>query len=143
MEALAGAASIIAVIQVADRILALCGKYASAVKDAKEDIGRLASEVEAFHKVLKSVNEMANSGEMKLYISQSVLGELVGTIRECKSTLDDLELQLDSGKRRKVMNRFGLRALKWPLKSKDVIKIIEALDRHKGTITLALNFDQR
>ena len=143
MEALAGAASIIAVIQVADRILALCGKYASAVKDAKEDIGRLASEVEAFHKVLKSVNEMANSGEMKLYISQSVLGELVGTIRECKSTLADLELKLDSGKGRKVMNRFGLRALKWPLKSKDVIKIIEALDRHKGTITLALNFDQR
>ena len=98
MEARAGAASIIAVIQVTDRILALCGKYCSAVKDAKEDIGRLASEVEVFHKVLKSVNGMANSGEMKLYTSQSVLGELVGMIRNVNLPLTTLSFSWILGK---------------------------------------------
>ena len=143
MEALAGVASVVAVVQAADRIITLCANYASAVKDAKEDIERLRSEVEAFHKVLKSVSEMANSGEMELHTSQSVLQELVGTITECKSLYSDLEAQLDPGKGRKMMDRFGLRALKWPLKSKDVIKVAESLNRYKGTITLALNLDQR
>jgi hypothetical protein len=68
---------------------------------------------------------------------------LAGSIKECRSALGGLETQLDRGKANKAMRRFGLRALKWPLKSKDVTKIIEGLNRHKGTIILALNLDQR
>src|SRR5437667_7137257 len=126
MAGLGEAASIIAVIQVADRVLCLCGKYASAVKDAKEDIRRLTSEIEALRKVLKSADEMGNSSAMKLYTSESMLEVLAGSIKECRSTLSDLETRLDPGKeRKKIMSRFGLRALKWPFSSKDVINIIE------------------
>ena len=143
MEGLAGAASIIAVIQVADRILTLCGNYALAVKDAKKDIERLMTEVASLDNVLKRVDGMAKSDAMNLYISHSVVKELGGTIRGCRSTLCELEAQLDPGKRHKLMSHFGIRALKWPFKSKDVINIIETLNRHKCTIILALNLDQR
>lgn len=143
MAGLGEAASIIAVIQIADRIICLCGTYATAVKDAKKDIERLAVEVEALQKVLKSADEMADSSQMKLCTSDSVLEVLAGSIEQCRSTLSELESQLDPGKERKILGRFGRRALKWPFQSKDVKKIVEALSRHKGTIILALNMDQR
>lgn len=68
MAGLGEAASIISVVQIADRVLCLCGTYAAAVKDAKKDIERLAGEVEALQKVLKSADEMTESTPMKLYI---------------------------------------------------------------------------
>ncbi|OCK76219.1 NACHT and WD40 domain protein [Lepidopterella palustris CBS 459.81] len=142
MEVVASTTSIIAVIQVADRILALCGKYALAVKDAKKDIDRLMAELVTLHKVLKRVDEMVNSEATKLYMSHPALKDLEGSIRGCRSTLYELEVKLDPGKGRKLIGRFGLRALTWPFKSKDVTKIIEALDRHQTTIILALNMDQ-
>ena len=80
MEGLAGAASIIAVIQVADRILTLCGNYALAVKDAKKDIEYLMTEVASLDNVLMRVDGMAKSDVMNLYISHSVVEELGGTI---------------------------------------------------------------
>ena len=41
------------------------------------------------------------------------------------------------------MGRLGLRALKWPFKSRDVNNTVEELTRRIGTIILALNLDQR
>ena len=143
MAGIGEVASIIAVVQVADRILCLCGKYTSDVKGAKNDIERLRSEVEALQKVLKSAGDMVDSSATEPYTTESVLEVLAGSIRECRSALGEVETQLNPGKERKIMSRFGLRALKWPFKSKDVTKIIEGLNRHKGTIILALNMDQR
>jgi hypothetical protein len=143
MEGLGGAASVIAVIQLADRILTLCGNYALSVKDAKKDIDRFTTEVGSLQSVLERVAEMAKSDAMKLYTSRSAVEGLEGIIKGCQSTLLELEVQLGPRKGHKLMSRFGLRALKWPFKSKDVTNIIEALDRHKSTIILALNLDQR
>jgi Fungal N-terminal domain of STAND proteins len=143
MEGLAGATSVIAVIQLADRILTLSGKYALSVKDAKEDIDRFTTEVGSLQSVLKGVAKMAEGDAMKLCTSHSAVEGLEGIIKRCQSTLLELESQLDPRKGHKLMSHFGLRALKWPFKSKKVINIIEALDRHKSTIVLALNLDQR
>jgi hypothetical protein len=143
MEGLGGAASVIAVIQLADRILTLCGTYALSVKDAKRDIDRFTAEVGSLQSVLERVAEMAKSDMMKLYTSHSAVEGLEGIIEGCQSTLSELEAQLDPRKGHKLMSRFGFRALKWPFKSKDVTNIIKALDRHKSTIILALNLDQR
>jgi hypothetical protein len=40
------------------------------------------------------------------------------------------------------MRSFGLRALTWPLKTKDVDKIIASLQRDQDTISAALQIDQ-
>jgi hypothetical protein len=143
MAGLGEAASIIAVIQAADRILCLCGTYASAVRDAKKDIELLAAEVEALQKVLKCADEMADASPLKLSTSESVLEGLAGSIKQCRSALGALESQLDPGNGRKILSRFGIRALKWPFKKQDVTKVIKALSRHKETIILALNMNQR
>src|SRR5438270_13477902 len=105
MAGLGEAASIIAVIQAADRILCLCGTYASAVKDAKKDIERLVGEVEALQKVLKSADEVAGSSPLKLYTSDSVSEVLAGSNEQCRSALGKLESQLNPGKEHKIMSR--------------------------------------
>jgi Fungal N-terminal domain of STAND proteins len=143
MEPLSAIASVINVVQLADRVLRLCGKYAAAVKDAKDEIGRLAHEVEALRIVLESVDEMIKDGVRKTLTPEPLLEELQGIIENCKADLEDLVVQLDSGKERRPMSCLGRRALKWPFKSKDITKIIEALDRYKGTITLALTVAAR
>ena len=140
MEPLGGAASVIAVVQISDRILSLCGKYSLAVRDAREDIRRLGSEIRALRDVMVSVDEMVQSPDaMRLHAFNS----LADTITQCLSDLNNLERRLDPGRGRKTMGRIGARALKWPFKSKDIVKVIEAVDRHKGTISLALHADQR
>src|SRR4051812_7479647 len=143
MSVVGEVASIIAVIQVADRILCLCSKYATAAKDAKKDIERLASEVEALKKVLERVGEMTGSRQMKLGASDSVSEVLAGSIEQCRSDLGELESQLDPGEERKILGRFVRQSLRWPFQSNTVKKTVEALSRHEMTIILALNMDQR
>jgi hypothetical protein len=139
MEALGVAASIIAVVQIAEKILTLCGKYSLGAKDAKTDIERLSNEITALRNVLTIVKDLAQGpNAAKL----PALNTLPGAIDQCSAELVDLISCLDPGKRRQLMNNLGLR-LTWPFKSEDVNKRIAALERSKATINLALNTDQR
>jgi hypothetical protein len=134
-------ASIIAAIQAADRILCLCGKYASAFKDAKKDIERLEGEVKALRKILKSAEEMPDSSPTRLYDSETVSQGLAESIEQCISALGELESQLGPVNERKTV-RLWTQALKWAFKRKDVEKIVKALVGLKVNIILALNMDQ-
>lgn len=53
MEVLGGFASIVAAIQISDRVLILCGKYVLGIKAAKGDIERFEREVKVIQDVLK------------------------------------------------------------------------------------------
>lgn len=110
------------------------------VKDAKEDIERLSSEVRALNAVIREVEDLVKSRDPS---KSSTLEQLTMEITRCSFQLEHLQNRLDPGKRRKTMSRLGLRALKWPFQSKDVNKIIEALEKSKTTISLALSVDQR
>ena len=139
------AASIIGVVQLGDRVLALCGHYVSEVRGAKQDIERFIAEVASLQNVLKQADELAQKRVLNLH-SHSLVQELADLTSGCRATLEELECELSSvnrGHMHKVMSRIGMRALKWPFKKEEVTNIIDALNRHKGTITLALNLDQR
>ncbi|KAH0559461.1 hypothetical protein GP486_004023 [Trichoglossum hirsutum] len=136
---IAEAASIIAVIQISDRVLSLCSEYASAIKNAKRDIERLANEVKAFLDVLKRVEKMAKGLDASKLLASEPVSK---AIEECSSELSGLIVRLDPGTGRRTMSRVGVRALKWPFTRKDLNKIIESLERHKGIINMALHVDQ-
>jgi len=139
MDGLSSAATVIAVIQLADRILAICGKYATAVKDAKKDVEHLSQEVKSVTEVLKKLDELLSGPNgAKLSASQ----ELRKALTDCVSELEALEDRLGLGNGRKIMRRFGLRALKWPFEREEVEKVIKNLERCKQLFTLALQADQ-
>lgn len=67
---------------------------------------------------------------------------LFSSLQQCLRELKEIKEELEPGKNRKAMNRFGMRALKWPFTSKQVEKIISRMKGYEQTFTLALQIDQ-
>lgn len=131
--------TILAVVQTSDRILSLIVKYYSGVKNAKNDIEALRTEVEAFHNVLRKIQELVPSSDAT---KLPLLASLATAIKSSSSDIENIKNKLDSNKGERTMSRVGLRALQWPFSKKEVEDHIANLERHKTTFTLALNSDQ-
>ncbi|PNY21228.1 Vegetative incompatibility protein HET-E-1 [Tolypocladium capitatum] len=108
----------------------MCLDYSKAVKNAKDDIARLRREVIALQNAANSVD--------KLLIGPS--GERLKTSQQLRSTVRDSQSHLQAVAR--GMTRFGLRALKWPFRCKEVETIVQDLGRCTQAINLALQVDQ-
>jgi hypothetical protein len=133
------AASVIAVIDLSTKVVALCSRYASDVSSAERDISRLQRESASLNKTLQNLRELLDGPHGgRLTTSRS----LCDAVQECSSEFKRLDKLLEPGTERKAMRRLGVRALKWPLKSQDVDHIIASLERQKNAVSLALNVDQ-
>ncbi|KAL4745500.1 hypothetical protein BDW72DRAFT_186578 [Aspergillus terricola var. indicus] len=71
--------------------------------------------------------------------SSSQLGK---NITDCLADLEALEKKISPGSGRELMRKFGLRALKWPLKRTEIERIIQNFERYKSSFTLSLTIDQ-
>jgi hypothetical protein len=135
MEGLGVAANVIAVIDLSANVASLCFQYLTAVKDAKKDIERLLAEVSQVGDILREVQRLLHGLDgARLSASK----KLCNSLKDCFLQLKELEEQLALGKARKVMSRFGVRALRWPFVAKDVEKIVISLERCKQTFVVAL-----
>ena len=143
MEALGGVASAFAVVQIADRVLTLCGSYVIEVKEAQKEVKRIQDELFNLKIVLERIDKLTSSNSSSPNPTLHANPELYRIISSCKELLHDVETKLESGIRPATMRRFGKRALKWPFKSKDVTKILDSLDRNKTSLNLILNVEQR
>ena len=143
MDGLSAAASVIAVIQISEDVVSLCSQYLNAVKNAKSDIVRLRDELTSLNSVLEGAQKLLEGpNAARLETSRPLLDGLRG----CYSQLKDLETKLkdylkteDKGK---GMRLFGLRALKWPFKSKKVDTVIQNLNKFRDILSTSLNIDQ-
>jgi len=139
MDGLGAAASVVAVVELSAKIASLCVEYSRAVKHAKDDIERLRREVGSLAEFLRELQQFLD-GPHNAQLSTSPI--LCDALKSCRSQLTELEKKLNPGKRQKAMSRVGLRVLKWPFESKDVNKIVDELNRHKQTVSVALQLDQ-
>jgi len=139
MDPLSGAASVIAVVQVAGQVWSICWKYYSDAKDAKPEIDRLMGYVLALQNLFQQVEALAKGpGADKLVAFKEIIER---TSLELEREFKMLQRMLEPGKRRSILKSFG-RRLKWPLQKEDVEKIIQLLERHKTTLITAMNCDQ-
>jgi hypothetical protein len=139
MDGLSGAASVIAVIDISAKIIAVCYQYSKAVKDAKDDIGRVQRKVGDITHILKKIERLLDSQDKTRL---STTDGLLDSLSQCLQELKDMEAKLNPGKSRRIMSRIGLRALKWPFTSKQVDKIVSTLEGFEQAFTLALQVDQ-
>jgi len=139
MDGLSGAASVIAVVDISAKIAPLCFQYSVAVKNAKEDIGRLQRKVNDIKDVLGEVQQLLGRRDKTRL---SAVNKLLDSLKKYFLQLEELKTQLEPGKTRRAMSRFGVRALKWPFTSKEVEKIVASLERYEQTFSLALQVDQ-
>ncbi|KAF2177552.1 vegetative incompatibility protein HET-E-1 [Zopfia rhizophila CBS 207.26] len=139
MDGFSGAASVIAVVDISAKITSLCFQYSVSVKDAKTNIERLQMKVTNIKSVLEKIKQLLD-GRHKARLSTT--HELSDSLKQCFRELEDLKAELEPGKTRKAMSRFGVRALKWPFTSKQVEKIVSSLERYEHDFALALQIDQ-
>ena len=138
-EALGLAASVIAIIDLSAKIASQCCEYYANVENARDDIERLQREAEGLKATLEQVQSLCDSPNgAKLQSSQN----LSDGVKDCKKQLAQLETKLEPRTRHKVMSRFGMRALKWPLKSSEVEEIMTKLGNCKDNISFSLQVDQ-
>lgn len=143
MEGLGIAANVIAVIELSAKVASLCLEYSSAVKRAKSDIQRLLHELGTLKITLEGVRQLLESPNGgRLQTSQRLRDGLNGCSFQLTELETNLENKLNAEKSRKVMRKFGFRALKWPFESKDTDGIIATFERCRDTLSAALNVDQ-
>ncbi|KAM0339924.1 hypothetical protein ACHAPU_010757 [Fusarium lateritium] len=139
MEGLGVAASIIAVVDLSVKVTTLCLQYSKEVSSAREDVERLRNQVEHLATTMRATQRLVQ-GDKGASLSTSQA--LVNSFRRCISDLERAEKKLDPDSPRNRMRRYGLRALKWPFKSKEIDQLLANLDRHEKTILLGLQVDQ-
>lgn len=149
MDPLSIAASIFAVVQIADRVISLCKYYLELSRDAPSDLRAILIETSALRTILDNIQFLASSGH-----GPTTLNTLTGNdgpIEGCRKTLDQLNGLFSSdylhqtwgnrSKRRKV--KATLTTLAWPFKESTARKLLVEVVQHKTTLNLALTVDMR
>lgn len=139
MDPLSLTASVIAIIQLTGSLAKLCGGYIGEVRNAQEEILKLCQAITGLQGTLKDLQSYLQSDNGKALPTTS---QLANSIDDCLSELRKLETRLDPGKRKTLMNKVGLQALKWPLKRGDMENIVKNLERYKSSFILSLQIDQ-
>ncbi|KAF2732552.1 hypothetical protein EJ04DRAFT_469956, partial [Polyplosphaeria fusca] len=143
MDGLSGAASVIAVVDISAKVASLCLQYSVEVKHAKSDIERLHRKVNDTKTILEKLQQLLDKqGKTQLLTTNTLLDPLQRCSEELKKVEATLQAKLEPSGRRKAMQRIGLRALKWPLTSKEVEKTVLNLEKYGHTFSLALQVDQ-
>ncbi|KAM0175389.1 hypothetical protein ACHAPC_009632 [Botrytis cinerea] len=138
-EALGLVSSVIAVIDLSVKVASRCSEYYTNVKNARDDIGRLQSEAQGLKVILDRVRSICDgTNGVRLQDPQG----LRKGVENCQKQLAQLEATLEPRKINKLMSRCGIRALKWPFKSKEVDSLIKKLEICKTNISFSLQVDQ-
>ncbi|KAL8790513.1 MAG: hypothetical protein Q9195_006344 [Heterodermia aff. obscurata] len=150
-EALAVAASVIAVLQITNSVISICYDYSAAASGTSWQLPRLMSELESLRSVLQRLEPLAKQADFSLAVPNAkrpVFIELCkpnGPLPLCCHEIKSLEAVLKTpdwsagfGPRRKAI----IQALRWPLKEKDTEKALERISRLREILAFALIADQ-
>lgn len=142
MEPLSCTASVIAIIQLTGSIVTICGGYIKEVKDAREDVTSLQQGITSLLEIVKKLKDLVQSQDGRELSTSQIL---INDTASCMSVLTLLRDKIDpenTRKSTKAMRKFGLRALKWPLKRAELERTLQDLERYKSSFILALQVDQ-
>ncbi|OAL44846.1 hypothetical protein IQ07DRAFT_481270, partial [Pyrenochaeta sp. DS3sAY3a] len=129
MDGLGGVASVIAVVQLCEKVI----KYVNNVCDAHKDIKRLRDQVRNCHVALLLLQDAGEVPEAAESWSHT-LSALQGPLNRLKIALENAA---------KLLNVPGTtkEKLKWPFKKDEVQKLIQVIEAEKSLLKLALDTD--
>ncbi|KAL9613653.1 MAG: hypothetical protein Q9167_001829 [Letrouitia subvulpina] len=129
--------TIVAVIQIASKVLSLISKYYSDVKDAKADIEHLINQIAVYCEILQNVERLVKRAGSKRLPAASVMA-----IKQSHDDIKSLEQRLAPSTRKKAMSRLGRIALTWPFSRDKSHEYVNKIEKHIESLNLALNSDQ-
>jgi hypothetical protein len=148
-EAIALATSIIAIIEVVDRVIGLAKFYIEASKNTPSDIRVILVEIST----IKTIGESLQYLEAQGHIPPTLAKQIDGVLKECRQNIAELENLLPSdsipptsqvqtvstSKRRKVQAVLTVWA--WPLKVTKAKSLLKKIAECKALLNLALATD--
>ena len=144
-EAIGLAASIIAVLQLADRIASVCKSLIETVQDYPRDLRLIFLETSSLKAIFESLRFL-NEHDPADSVTLQMLRGSDGPVEGCKMAMDQLDRLFPShplrssktkgAKRQKLQT--ALAGLAWPLKADRARKLLDEIMRHKSTINVAL-----
>lgn len=155
------AASLIAVVGLADQVIRCCYRYISAVKDCPGDIRVLLVETSTLKSVIGNLETLHRTNDSNPVLERLFLGlgGKDGPIRGCRDCLAEIDKLLpddraqegagddgrESGGGGKMKKRRALQPtierLAWPLRETKAKKLVDDLRRFRESISLALVVD--
>ena len=138
-EALAVAASIIAIIQISDRVISLCGQFMGRVRGHEREVAQMITTITSLKGFLefiqKFVENEANASQLPLLSS---LMHPNGLLKTCTTLLEDMEAKMRPPKR--DYNGI-LKTITWPWKWDDIARALEIIEKQKTLILLSMQGD--
>lgn len=144
-EAVALAASVFAVIQLADRVANICKFYIGKVDDYPKDLRLIYVEVGSLKVVFEGLSFLDQQDAQESAALRALQGE-DGPVERCKKAVQALEklfppVPLGSSSSRRLKKerlRMALAGLAWPLKESTAKKLLGEIIQYKTTISVAL-----
>ncbi|KAI9641755.1 hypothetical protein NHQ30_009612 [Ciborinia camelliae] len=127
---LLAAASVIAIIQIAQSLSGAVWDYYQTVHNSRAEIKSLYSAVKTLELVLIEIEGVVRSG----HVEASLLKSPSSALQSCRRSLEELQGKL------KLSGRCGrLDRLAWPFKKAAVDSYVEKLEKHKSGLTIELS----
>ncbi|KAK3987502.1 hypothetical protein QBC44DRAFT_294939 [Cladorrhinum sp. PSN332] len=144
IEILGVVASVGALIDVADRAYKVVFRYFPAVKNSREDVQRLITEIRTLCGVLHSLKLFATSLEDGVLVESDAKALRMHHVESCYHALSkiraDLEKYEDDLNGKNKLKRLH-RSLTWPFNEEGTTKLLERVNADKQTINLAMTVD--
>ena len=143
MAELALVSSIIAVIQISQDVLTRAYKYGKAVKNAKEDMERVRTEVQGLESILEKLESLARRAaahgrSLAMWPTLVSLQDPASPLHKCQIELAKLQPGLAPVG---FWDRSKARAM-WPQKQKGINQILDTIRQQKAHLAERLNIDQ-
>ncbi len=144
MDPLSVGAGIIAVVQVADRIVELCRFYIGAVDDYPKDLRSILIETSTLKALFENIKFLIDSDGGSSPMLKSLGGE-EGPIAGCQRTVSELELMFPASSAKTTRNskrkgvKMTLAQLAWPFRQEKARALLSQLVQHKTTISTAIS----
>jgi hypothetical protein len=135
MDALSAAASVTAVVQLAQAVVFALKEYYGAVRDARADIQRLYHTINSLKVVLSSIERIKNQ-RGNSFLNSEMIENHSGPLQLAESELDRLRLKLGAPLQPEKRWAKSVHSMIWPFKKKDVDAILSMLERHKSSLIL-------
>ena len=147
-EAIAAAASVIAIIQIADRLIGTCKSYINSVRDAPSDLRTILLEISTLKTVFENLQFLNSCDSPCSPMFNSLCGK-DGPVEGCLRSVTELAGLLppnetkiaEQGQSKKRIIKSTVVSLAWPLKETKARKLLDDILRYKATITLGLTAD--
>lgn len=155
MDPLSITASIIAVLQATNAVIAVCSDYSAVLKSAPWELSKVIDELKGLQAVLGNLVKLATSAvDADPTTARSRLPTLEllcdsttssGPLTRCLDEINQIKNKLsppswsgkDGSKRQAIIQALG-----WPLRETDTRRSLENIGGFKSTLALALTTDQ-